>query len=387
VTVALETDPHVSHLRETELADYIDGVLADDRAKDVRLHLETCTLCSELHAGAATDVPSGATRRTNAAALSSVTGPALPQVLREALDAGLAGSVGAGQLWRLRGPAYDGGEVTALAAIARVDENSVLVVPVTPDPQEATDLWTVQLPVSDTKLEMACWTSVATPVGFEVLDVLVGWTTVAPITDLLRAQRNGQAPPDGLRLGRQIDEELAAYRADLHVEFAQLQDARLVPDDSGADDDDAGGTGTGGVDTPRTDVVEAMLAAEWTPARLKATTGDLTAGEARAVLDRRQQLTAEQLDRVGDALGLAVSGAHPVVDWRWVRVVADPVRRQRFEAVATARSEEPWTLRSVEAASPHLQAARKNEGSWHDIVQLVENRLHDLEVAASLRES
>jgi hypothetical protein len=41
----------------------------------------------------------------------------------------------------------------------------------------------------------------------------------------------------------------------------------------------------------------------------------------------------------------------------------------------------------VEAASPHLQAARKNEGSWHDIVQLVENRLHDLEVAASLRES
>ncbi len=104
-------------------------------------------------------------------------------------------------------------------------------------------------------------------------------------------------------------------------------------------------------------------------------------------MDRRQQLTAEQLDRVGDALGLAVSGAHPVVDWRWVRVVADPVRRQRFEAVATARSEEPWTLRSVEAASPHLQAARKNEGSWHDIVQLVENRLHDLEVAASLRES
>ena len=53
--MALETDPHVSHLRETELADYIDGVLADDRAKDVRLHLETCTLCSELHAGAATD--------------------------------------------------------------------------------------------------------------------------------------------------------------------------------------------------------------------------------------------------------------------------------------------------------------------------------------------
>ena len=32
-----------------------------------------------------------------AAALSSVTGPALPQVLREALDAGLAGSVAAGR--------------------------------------------------------------------------------------------------------------------------------------------------------------------------------------------------------------------------------------------------------------------------------------------------
>jgi hypothetical protein len=360
-----QTDPHVSHLREYELADYLEGALDPDAEKQVRIHLDGCDLCSGLLAGAGPEllrvsVPAG-----------SVQEPTLPQALRDALARHTVASPAVGQLWKLRAPA-DHGEIAALAAIARLGDDHVLVVPVTPDTQEATDLWTVQLPLADSGLDMAFWTSVSTPVGYEVLDVLLGWTDATPLTDLLRAQRRGEAPPRGLRLGRQLDIELAAYRADLHNEFAQLQDALLIPDSPERADADI-------------DVVDALKEADWSPSRLKAVAGGgLRAGEAAAVLERRHRLTPEQLECVGGELGQTVSAGATEIEWGWVTAVASPMRRHRFEMVASSQHEDPWTFRGNEAAQPHLMAARKSDGTWQDWDQLVEDRLRALEIAAGL---
>ena len=96
------------------------------------------------------------------------------------------------------------------------------------DAKGATAVWARQLPSSDTDLGRGCWTSLATPVGYEVLDVWLGWTNVEPLKERLGAQRRGEQPPRGLQLGRQLDGDLASYRAVLGAESMTLQAPLLV---------------------------------------------------------------------------------------------------------------------------------------------------------------
>ncbi|BEP13845.1 hypothetical protein acdb102_21560 [Acidothermaceae bacterium B102] len=360
-----QTEASDRHLREIELADYLYGSLNVDAEKQIRLHLDTCAACSELTNSAALALP-----EMNSAG-ATTQGPALPEVFRQALESKQFASPDEGQLWRLRGPGEQG-EVAVLGAIVRREDDHVWVVPVTPDPQEATDLWAVQLRIANTDLVMAFWSSLSTPVGYEVLDVWLGWTDVQPLKELLAAQRRGEEPPFGFDLGRQLDEELAAYRADLGVEFLQLQEARLVPD-SGGDQVTSGG-----------DVAEVLTAAGWAPSQLKAVAGDLTSGEAGDVLSGNRQLTDDQLTRVSDALGRSLAAVPTTVDWRWARAVGYPTRRHRYERLAALTDEDSWQFRRGIASQPTAVAARKSEGTIADWDQLAEQQLLALERVAEL---
>lgn len=361
------------HLREVELADYLYGSLNADDEKQVRVHLDACTACSEMTNAAALALP-----ELNPAAASTQL-PTLPEEFRDALAAMRVASPDEGQLWRLRGRG-EHGDVAALGAIVRREDDHVWVVPVTPDPQEATDLWTAQLRIATTNLVMAFWTSLATPVGYEVLDVWLGWTDVQPIKDLLRAQRRGEEPPSGLDLGRRLDEELAAYRADLGAECLELQGARLVPD---AAEDDTGDVTERDDDAPA-DLVEELSRAGWSPSRLKTVAGGLTSGEAGDVLSGARRLDDDQLARVAAALGTDVASSPATIDWRWVRAVAYPTRRHRYERLAAVAATDPWDYRSRLAAKPGAVAARKSEGSIADWDQLAEQQLAALELKAGL---
>jgi hypothetical protein len=363
--VTPQSEPSDRHLREIELAEYLYGSLDVDAEKQIRLHLDTCPACSELTNSAAMALP-----EMNSAG-ATTEGPALPEVFRHALENKQYASPDEGQLWRLRGPG-EHGEIAALGAIVRREDDHVWVVPVTPDPQEATDLWAAQLRIANTDLVMAFWTSLSTPIGYEVLDVWLGWTDVQPLKDLLAAQRRGEVPPSGLDLGRDLDEELAAYRADLGVEFLQMQEARLVPD-----------TGDAGV-TSGGDVAEALTQAGWAPSQLKAVAGGMTSGEAADALSGNRQLTEEQLARVSEALGRDLAAAPASVDWRWARAVGYPTRRHRYERLAVLKSEDPWQFRCEIACHPAAIAARKSEGSIADWDQLAEQQLAALERAADL---
>jgi hypothetical protein len=366
VSVSRQTDPSGRHLREYQLADFLDGALDSDAEKDLRLHLDACAVCQQRLASAsehqqpAESTPEGLGEDRR-----------LPEVFLQALEARQVASPAPGQLWRLRAPGEEG-DLAVLAAIVRVEEDHVVVVPVTPDPQEATDLWAVQLPIADTGLVMAFWTSLATPVGFEVLDVWLGWTDATPLTELLRAQRRGEEPPRGLQLGRPLDVELAAYRADLGVELMDLQEARLVPDtpeDAQAEDD----------------LVDALVQQSWTPSRLKAAAGDLTSREAADVLGRRRQLTDAQAQQLTAALGGAY--ARPVArpEWGWIAAVASPMRRHRYERLAGAAGADPWTYRCDVAAEPASVAARGSTDSAADWDALAEQQLLARERAAGFR--
>jgi hypothetical protein len=364
--VTPHTDTPGGHLRDIDLADYLYGSLDVDVEKQVRQHLDACAACSERTNGASVSLPEmeseGATYQ----------GPALPELFREAIASRRVASPDEGQLWRLRGPG-ENGEVAVLGAIVRREDDHVWVVPVTPDAQEATDLWTVQLRVANTDLVLAFWTSLATPVGYEVLDVWLGWTDAHPLKELLGAQRRGEDPPDGFDLGRRLDEELAAYRADLGAELIELQEARLVADTEAVAPGDIAG-----------DVVADLAEAGWAPSKLKSVTGDLTSGEAGDVLAGRRKLTGDQLTRVSEALGKDVQTTAAGVEWRWLRAVGYPTRRHRYERLAQHDQIDPWTYRSQVALNPAAVAARKSEGSIADWDQLAEQQLVALERDAGL---
>lgn len=369
-----QTDaPPGRHLREIELADYLYGSLEVAAEKQIRLHLDACAACSERTNSAALVIPD------MNAAVAATQGPALPEQFREALETKRVASPDEGQLWRLRGPG-EHGEVASLGAIVRREDDHVWVVPVTPDPQEASDLWAAQLRVSNTNLVMAFWTSLASPVGYEVLDVWLGWTDVQPLKELLRAQRRGEEPPSGLELGRPLDEELAAYRADLGVEFMELQEARLVPEANAETDAEAG---AGDALAPQ-DVAKELTQAGWPPSQLKAVAGDLTSGQAGAVLSGTRRLSDDQLARVSAALGKDLAAGPASVDWRWIRAVGYPTRRHRYERLAALKAADPWSYRSNVAAHPAAVAARKSENSILDWDQLAEQQLAALELAAGL---
>jgi hypothetical protein len=361
------------HPREVELADYQYGTLDVDAEKQVRLHLDACVVCSELMNAAASALP-----RMRATG-PMTQGPALPEEFRAALETKRVASPDEGQLWRLRGPG-EHGEVAALGAIVRREDDHVWVIPVTPDSREATDLWAAQLRVANTELVMAFWTSLATPVGYEVLDVWLGWTDVQPLKELLQAQRRGEGPPTGFELGRQLDEELTAYRADLGIEFMELQEARLVSvvtDDAAADSQ--------GDDRKRLrDVANELAAAGWAPSRLKAVAGSLTSGEAGDVLSGTRQLSDDQLARVSAALGKDLARTPTTVNWRWIRAVGYPTRRHRYERLASIKATDPWKYRGEVASHPGAVAARKSEGSIADWDQLAEQQLTALELDAGV---
>ncbi len=359
-----QTDVPDRHLREFELADYLDAALDVDAEKQVRLHLDACAACSELANSAAFAFPEMAPAGT------TTQGPALPEIFRHALETSAVASPDEGQLWRLRAPG-ESGEIAVLGAIVRREEDHVWVVPVTPDAQEATDLWAAQLRIANTDLVMAFWASLATPVGYEVLDVWLGWTDAQPLKDLLRAQRRGEEPPRGMHLGRPLDAELAAYRADLSVEFMQLQEARLVPDAASNEAESV-------------DVVSELARTGWKPSELKTVVGDLTSGQAGDVLAGTRQLTQDQLGRVSAALGKDLGAAAARVDWRWVVAVGHPSRRHRYERLAALAAADPWEYRSDVAAHPSAVAARNSEGSFADWDQLAEQQLVARERGATL---
>lgn len=364
-----QPQPAGPHPAEHELADLLDGLLEGQDRDRVEQHVGACPVCAHVLAGAADDVFSLPTPAAQAVGL-----PALPEAVWRRLAHGAVTAPAAGQVWRLRGGTPDG-EVAQLAVVVRAGDDLLLVAPVTADEPPATDLWTVQLELDTAGTAVAVWVSLSTPVGTEVLDVHVGAVGTEELLRVHHALRRGEQPPRGLPTGRVPDAELDAYRAQLAARMTALSEARLIPADDLADDEQPAGTAG--------DLVDALREASWDPARLKELLG-VTASQARLVLRREQALTEPQAEQVRAALGVTAVTPTVTAPAGWVREVAAPGRRRRFELVAGARGDDPWWFRAEQARAHVQQAARGHQGGEPDWAALVDQHLTRLEYAAGL---
>lgn len=354
------------HPAEHELADYLDGALSDTQTRDVRAHLDSCVACRSLLASAGDPLPASAPTRGPSAAL--------PEQLRVALESHATAPPQVGQLWRLRADTeLLDREVAELGVIVRVGDD-ILIAPATSDGPESSDLWAAQLAVDGTNLTVAVWMALQTPVGWEVLDTYLGTVDADAVNELHLAFRRGQEPPRHLSLGRPIDDELRAYRELLSARFVALSECRLLDEvDDLADDED----------TAASPVEKALKDAGWGVRDLSEAIG-VTARDARLIFGGQRALTTEETARLSSALGVDVRGADVRPDIRWVRGVATPLRRSRFDRLADKQERNPWQVRADVAA--HAVAARGNTGADEDWDALVEQHLRRLESEAGLED-
>lgn len=362
---------HTPHPDVTELADVVDGVADEVTTARVATHLRGCAICAAVVDEAKQVLVDDV--QPDRAALTERLGLALlPQQWGRALTEQGGTDPTVGQLWRLRvpDPFDDSPELTGLVVVVTAGED-LFVAPVTADSQEGTDLWTVQLAVIGTDLVLAVWVSLAQSVGYEALDVYLGDVDAAAVQSLHRALRRGQQPPAGLILGGPVTPELSEYREGLRSRLTLLGEPRLTDALAEVADEPAD-----------IDVVEAIKSAGWDIRRLHEVTG-LAPGDARAVLNRSRALPDAQRLVVSNALGVATRATvAQMPSDGWVRAVATPRRRGRFEAVAQRQGTEPWVFRADQLT--RQPAARKNAGDDPDWDTLAEQHLRRLESAVGL---
>lgn len=353
-----------AHPLEHVLADYLDGALPDGESAQVSDHLAHCPACRAV-VDSATDALRSVWAGAGAVAAVQAT---LPMSLLTALSEMRVADPAPGQVWRLRATVVPSAEeLVQLAVVLRAGDD-LLVAPVTTDPREATDLWTLQSPLGETSEPVAAWVSLQTPVGCEALDVLLGQIDTEALLAVHRAFRRGEQPPRGLPLGRPLDDELVVYRDQLRAAFVVLSDVRfdteLSPGNADVDDDS------------QVSLVEALTRDGWTVANLSLT-ADITPHQAREVLSGRRDLTPEQRQRVGIAHPAVTGVAPSPADREWASAVSRPEFRHRFERQADRRHLNGWQFRLTQAREP--AAARGNRGSAVDWYELVDQRLRRLE--------
>ena len=346
------------HLYEHELADYQDGLLNEGDVARITEHLSICPACRVIldqfadHPGP--EVPTASSWTQTAI---------LAPTIRAAFQEHRVAAPEAGQVWRLRGTQSGSGEeLLELAVILRAGDE-LLVAPVTTDSREATDLWTLQTTLDGTPV--SAWVSLQCPMGYEVLDVLLGQLDVEALLDVHRAFRRGEQPPRGWPLGRHLDDELRLHREDIRAAFIPLSEIRI--DSAAVEELDGAGD-----ETPS--LASQLKKGGWDVVSLAQATG-ITAKQARGALSGTAGLSSEQQLAAGIVPGAAQ--AWPQLDPGWVAAVARPELRPRYEREARRRHEDPWSFREQCLREPI--AARGNRGETAHWFELAEQQLQRLE--------
>jgi hypothetical protein len=339
-----------SHLPPWRLADAVDDPQSLDQ--DAADHLKACRACESqlLQAQRSADdygwidSVSTASQLPDAAKLSTL--------LASNMAAHQALPFAQGQVWQLSGE-----DSSALAVITKVDHGGAYVLPLTNDPPELTDPYTLQATLSRSSLVLAAWFSLETFVHTEVFAWTIDDIDPALIAAGRRAWRTG-VPLDGpYTVGRSIvhNAEVVTYREQLQQRITALGEVRLLPEQD--DDDDV----TPGHQTLRKLGVKVMP--------LRAILG-INATEAGALLAGDRSISSSEARLLSEALGAEVSPTSIVPDPDLLAVVVAPKVRVLFVELASRKQTDEWIERRTAVERRLAKAARSTDAAdkWEELL-------------------
>jgi hypothetical protein len=339
-----------SHLPPWQLADAIDDPQSLDR--DAADHLKTCRACETqlLHAQRSADdcglndsVPT-ATQLPDAAKLSTllVSNMAAHQALPFAQ----------GQVWQLSGP-----DSSDLAVITKVDQGGAYVVPLTNDPHELTDPYTLQATLSRSSLVVAVWFSLETFIHTEVFAWTIDEIDAGLVVAGRKAWRTG-LPVDGPYVAGQSivhNAQVVTYREQLQQRITALGEVRLLPAQNDDEEVTPGYLTLKGLGV-KTRSIREILGINATEA------GDLLTGD-RSISNDEARVLSEALDA-------EVSPTTIIPDPDLLAVVVAPKVRVLFIELASRKQTDEWIERRTAVEKRLARAARSSDAisKWEEML-------------------
>jgi hypothetical protein len=355
-------DSHLSGWLIAEMADNPQYAASED----VLAHLKGCPACDVLlrqaedHARDAGDLP----------ALSIEAGgnqlpdmAALPGVLVSNLIARQAPEFAVGQVWQLVGTRH-----AELVALTKPAESGAFVIPLTSDPPELTDPYTIQVGLRRSGIQLAAWVSLETFVYAEVFSTHLDDIDTNVVATGRAAWRHGEPAKTSLLVGSSTEgrPDLAAYREQLQQRITSLAYDQLVADD----DADEGAA-------PAHVILQELGVKT---ARVREALG-VDASVAGAILSGDRSLSANEARVLSESLGVEIPPATVAPDPRLVAAVAAPRRRVIFQRLAALRDTDEWVERRVAIENQLSLAARTSSqtAKWDDLLD--QYLLHQIDAA------
>jgi hypothetical protein len=273
-----------------------------------------------------------------------------------------------GQVWQL-----SGWHTSELAVITKVGERGAFVAPLTNDPSELTDPYTVQASLTRSSITLAVWFSLETFVHAEVFAGNLDDLDRPLVSAGRTAWRTGSPLSDPYTVGRSTlhNAEAITYREQVQQRITSLAHVQIIPE--AGDDEDA---------VPAHLVLRELGV---NTARVREVLG-VNATVAGAIRSGDRSLSTEEAYKLSEALGAEVPATTVDADPDWIAAVASPRFRALFVELASRKRTNEWIERRAAVDSQLNLAARSTDtgGKWDKLLH--QYLLRELDAAKAAEE-
>ena len=277
---------------------------------------------------------------------------AVPGLLVSNLIARQVPEFAVGQVWQLVGT-----RSAELVVLTKVAEGGAFVVPLTSDPPDVTDPYTVQVVLTRSGVELSAWFSLETFVFTEVFSTHLDDIDTAVITAGRTAWREGVPASGDLVVGPSTEgrPETIAYREQLQQRITALAFDQLVNDEE--PDEEA----------PPAHVILQELGVKTSKVREAL---DVNATVAGAILSGDRSLSPDEARALSEILGVEIPATTVAPDPQLVAAVVAPRRRAIFQKLGELRHTDEWIERRVAVETELSLAARSSsqERKWDELL-------------------
>jgi hypothetical protein len=344
-------DAHPPHWLIADAVDDPETALDEGTAE----HLKSCPACEALlqQAQAGADAAGWvAPLEANAGGTQLPDFAKLSSALVSNMAARQTPPFAPGQVWQL-----SGWHQSELAVITKVETQGAFVAPLTSDPPELTDPYTVQGMLSHASIVVAVWFSLETFIHTEVFSGTFDSIDSTLISAGRAAWRKGSRLSGEYVVGPSTlhNHELITYREQLQQRITSLAHVQIVSES--VDDDEA---------VPA-HVILRELGVRTAKLREVLGINATAAGEIRTG-DRAVNL--EEADKLSKALGAEIPATTVSVDPGLIAAVAAPRFRPLFVVLAARKGTDEWSERRTAVDCKLKLAARSSDPDrkWEELL-------------------